>query len=132
MTEATKENGLMYATKILQDEWQPTLIYWLGFRPFNMAELVQLLPDLSEEQLTSTLHDLQNLRVVNPICDTENRYSLTDDGEQLRHLMIPASVWGVQQQDDNADRQSMQIVEPEMDASMKDLVKYTDTVKKYL
>lgn len=46
--------------------------------------------------------------------------------------MISTSVWGVQQQDDNADRQSMQIVEPEMDASIKDLVKYTDTVKKYL
>lgn len=132
MTEATNENGLKYATKILQDEWQPTLIYWLGFRPFDMAELSQLIPELSEDQLASKIHDLQNLRVVGPVKNSEQRYSLTDDGEQLRHLMISTSVWGVQQQDDNADRQSMQIVEPKMDASIKDLVKYTDTVKKYL
>lgn len=93
---------------------------------------MQLLPDISEKQLAKKLYDLQNLRVVNPVRDTEDRYSLTDDGVQLRHLMISASVWGVQQQDTNADRQSMLVVEPEMDANLKDLMKYNETVRKYL
>lgn len=128
----TKESGLKYATKIIQDEWQSVLIYWLGFRPFTEDELLQLLPDISEKQLKQKLYDLQNLRVVNPVRDTEERYSLTDDGEQLRHLMISASVWGVQQQDTNADRQSMLVVEPEMDSNLKDLMKYNKTVRKYL
>lgn len=46
--------------------------------------------------------------------------------------MISVSVWGVQQQDENADRQSMFVIEPELDASIKDLVKYRQTVEKYL
>lgn len=58
MTEGTKESGLAYATKIIQDKWQSVLIYWLGFRPFTKAELVQLLPDISEQQLMQKLHDL--------------------------------------------------------------------------
>lgn len=132
MTEGTKESGLKYATKIIQDEWQSVLIYWLGFRPFTKAELVQLLPDISDQQLMHKLHDLQNLRIVNPVRDTEDRYSLTDDGDQLRHLMVSTSIWGAQQQDTNADRQSMLVVEPELDASLKDLKKYNKTVKKYL
>lgn len=86
--------------------------FWLGFRTFTKQELLELIPALSEEELSAKLCQLQNLRVANPIRDTENKYSLTEDGEQLRRLMMSLSVWGAQQQDDNADRQSVLVVEP--------------------
>lgn len=132
MTARSKESGLKYATNILQDQCQSVLIFWLGFRPLKMEELTELLSDVPKEELVSKLHVLQNLRVVNPICDKADCYSLTEDGDQLRCLMISVSVWGVQQQDENADRQSMFVIEPELDASIKDLVKYRQTVEKYL
>lgn len=103
-----------------------------GFRPLTMDELIKLFPEVSEETLVTKLRALQNLRVVNPIRDTADCYSLTDDGDQLRRLMNSLSVWGVQQQDQNADRQSMLIIEPELTANIKDLVKYRKTVEQYL
>lgn len=103
MTKETKESGLAYANEILQDEWAPVLLFWLGFRTFTKQELLELIPALSEEELSAKLCQLQNLRVANPIRDTENKYSLTEDGEQLRRLMMSLSVWGAQQQDDNAE-----------------------------
>ncbi|MGM9891251.1 winged helix-turn-helix transcriptional regulator [Limosilactobacillus sp.] len=132
MAAKSKESGLKYATNILQDRCQTILIFWLGFRPLTMDELIKLFPEVSEETLVTKLRALQNLRVVNPIRDTADCYSLTDDGDQLRRLMNSLSVWGVQQQDQNADRQSMLIIEPELTANIKDLVKYRKTVEQYL
>lgn len=132
MTKETKESGLAYANEILQDEWAPVLLFGLGFRTFTKQELLELIPALSEEELSAKLCQLQNLRVANPIRDTENKYSLTEDGEQLRRLMMSLSVWGAQQQDDNADRQSVLVVEPESTAKLKDLVKYNQILSKYI
>lgn len=93
MIDNTKESGLAYATKIFQDRWLPKVIYWLGFRPLGREELEKLFARLSGDQLDNKLHDLQNLRVVNPVLDTEDRYSLTDEGDQLRELIISTGVF---------------------------------------
>ncbi len=132
MTEKKTESGLAYTLKIMASQWQPTMIYWLGFRPLTKGELLHLLPKLTSDQLAAELHALQNLRVVNPVMDDANQYSLTDDGDQLRQLIISSSLWGLQQQDDNEDRISTNVVEPENTASIKDLVKYNGVVEKYL
>lgn len=95
-------------------------------------ELLMLLPKLSNDQLSAELHTLQNLRIVNPVKNDEDQYSLTDDGDQLRQLIVSSSLWGLQQQDDNEDLISANVVEPENTASLRDLVKYNDTVEKYL
>lgn len=132
MADKKQDNGISYALQILNDRWQPTMIFWLGFRPLTINELSQLMPDLTRDRLDSELAVLQNLRVVNPIKDTENKYSLTDDGEDFRQLMNSLSIWGQQQIDDNDDVISSLIVEPETDAKLSDLVKYTKLIKKYL
>lgn len=46
MTKETKESGLAYANEILQDEWAPVLLFWLGFRTFTKQELLELIPAL--------------------------------------------------------------------------------------
>ncbi len=127
MTEKKDECGVKYTLDVLEDRWQPRIIFWLGFRPFTIEELHQLLPDLTDE-ITS----LQNLRIVNPIVDEENKYSLTDDGNDLRNMVLTMSVWGRQQMDDSANRVSTQIVEPEKDASMSELIKYNNQLNKYM
>lgn len=46
--------------------------------------------------------------------------------------MMSVSVWGAQQQDDTADRQSVLVVEPESTVKLKDLVKYNQILSKYI
>lgn len=132
MTDRKEKSGLDYALKILCDEWQPTLIFWLGFRPLLKDELTQLVPELSAEQLDIELTALQNLRIVNPVKDTENKYSLTDDGEDLRQQIVSLSVWGKHQLNADEDKISVGIVEPELDAQVSELVKFRQLVKEYI
>ena len=126
MTEKKDECGVKYTLDVLEDRWQPRIIFWLGFRPFTIEELHQLLPDLTDVALKEEITSLQNLRIVNPVVDEENKYSLTDDGKDLRNMVLTMSVWGRQQMDDSANRASTQIVEPEKDASMSELIKYNE------
>ncbi|PWT44690.1 teichuronic acid biosynthesis glycosyl transferase [Limosilactobacillus reuteri] len=85
MTEKKDECGVKYTLDILEDRWQPRIIFWLGFRPFTIEELHQLLPELTDVALKEKITSLQNLRIVNPVVDEENKYSLTDDGNDLRN-----------------------------------------------
>lgn len=128
----TSKSGIDYSLRILQDEWQPTLIFWLGFRPLTLAELHQLVPKLSEEDLQAELIKLQNLRIANPVKDTENCYSLTADGSDFRQTMISLSIWGRHQINDDEDKQSALIIEPESDAKLSELVKYNKFLQEYI
>lgn len=127
MTEKKDECGVKYTLDVLEDRWQPRIIFWLGFRPFAIEELHQLLPELTDVALNEEITSLQNLRIVNPVVDEENKYSLTDDGNDL-----PMSVWGRQQMDDSANRVSTQIVEPEKDASMSELIEFNEKLNEYM
>ncbi|MCC4498972.1 winged helix-turn-helix transcriptional regulator [Limosilactobacillus reuteri] len=94
--------------------------------------LHQLLPDLTDVALKEEITSLQNLRIVNPVVDEENKYSLTDDGNDLRNMVLTMSFWGRQQMDDSANRASTQIVEPEKDVSMSELIKYNEKLNEYI
>lgn len=128
----TSKSGIDYSLRILQDEWQPTLIFWLGFRPLTLDELHQLVPKLSEEDLQAELAKLQNLRIANPVKDTENCYSLTEDGDDFRQMMMSLSIWGRHQINDDEDKQSTLIIEPESDAKLSELVKYNKFLQEYI
>ncbi len=128
----TSKSGIDYSLRILQDEWQPTLIFWLGFRPLTLDELHQLVPKLSEEDLQAELAKLQNLRIANPVKDTENCYSLTEDGDDFRQMMMSLSIWGRHQINDDEDKQSALIIEPESDAKLSELVKYNKFLQEYI
>ncbi|MBB1080284.1 helix-turn-helix transcriptional regulator [Limosilactobacillus sp. STM2_1] len=132
MTEKKDLCGVGYTLDVLEDKWQPRIIYWLGFRPFSIDELQQLLPDLTAVALNDELASLQNLRIVNPVKNNEGKYSLTEDGNDLRNMVVTMGVWGRQQMDDSADKASAQIVEPEANASMAELIKYNEKLGKYL
>ena len=49
MTEKKDECGVKYTLDVLEDRWQPRIIFWLGFRPFtiepekdaSMSELIK-------------------------------------------------------------------------------------------
>ena len=128
----TSKSGIDYSLRILQDEWQPTLIFWLGFRPLTLDELHQLVPKLSEEDLQTELAKLQNLRIANPVKDTENCYSLTEDGDDFRQMMMSLSIWGRHQINDDEDKQSALIIEPVSDAKLSELVKYNKFLQEYI
>lgn len=132
MTDSKFHSGIDYALSILQDQWQPTLIFWLGFRPLTLDELNQLVPKLAGDELKAELARLQNLRIANPVKDTENCYSLTADGTDFRQLMISLSMWGKQQMNDDEDKVSPLVVEPETDAKLSELIKYNKFLREYI
>lgn len=132
MTDSKFHSGIDYALSILQDQWQPTLIFWLGFRSLTLDELHQLVPKLAGDELKAELARLQNLRIANPVKDTENCYSLTTDGTDFRQLMISLSMWGKQQMNDDEDKVSPLIVEPETDAKLSELIKYNKFLREYI
>ena len=39
MTEKKDECGVKYTLDVLEDRWQPRIIFWLGFRPFTIEGL---------------------------------------------------------------------------------------------
>lgn len=132
MSDRKFHSGIDYSLSILQEKWQPTLVFWLGFRPLTLDELRQLVPKMSDDELKTELAKLQNLRIANPVKDTENCYSLTEDGKDFRQMLISLSIWGKQQMNDNEDKRSALVIEPEADAKLSELVKYSQLLRDYI
>lgn len=132
MTDRKFHSGIDYSLSILQEKWQPTLVFWLGFRPLTLDELRQLFPKLSGDELKTELAKLQNLRIANPVKDTENCYSLTEDEKDFRQMLMSLSIWGKQQMNDNEDKSSALVIEPESNAKMSELVKYSKLLRDYI
>lgn len=95
-------------------------------------ELHQLVPELSGDDLKVELAKLQNLRIANPVKDTDNCYSLTKEGDDFRQLMISLSIWGKQQMNDDENKVSSLIVEPETNAKLSELVKYNKFLREHI
>ena len=132
MSDRKFHSGIDYSLSILQEKWQPTLVFWLGFRPLTLDELRQLVPKMSGDELKTELAKLQNLRIANPVKDTENCYSLTEDGKDFRQMMMSLSIWGKQQMNDNEDKSSALVIEPESDAKLSELIKYNEPLRDYI
>ena len=132
MSDRKFHSGIDYSLSILQEKWQPTLVFWLGFRPLTLDELRQLVPKMSGDELKAELAKLQNLRIANPIKDTENCYSLTEDGKDFRQMMMSLSIWGKQQMNDNENKRSALVIEPESDAKLSELIKYNKSLRDYI
>ena len=132
MSDRKFHSGIDYSLSILQEKWQPTLVFWLGFRPLTLDELRQLVPKMSGDELKAELAKLQNLRIANPIKDTENCYSLTEDGKDFRQMMMSLSIWGKQQMNDNGNKRSVLVIEPETDAKPSELIKYNKPLRDYI
>lgn len=58
MTERKDQYGVNYTLDVLEDKWQPRIIYWLGFRPFTIDELHRLLPELTLVALNDEIASL--------------------------------------------------------------------------
>lgn len=126
------DNGVDYTLDVVNNKWQPRIFFWLGFRPFDATDLTDLIGDITVEQLMAELRALQNLRIINPLTDVDDKYSLTEDGQHLRNVIISAGVWSRQQIDETAGLPTVQIVEPERDADMNQLLKFRRLVENYL
>ena len=71
--------------------------------------------------------------MINPIKDDQQKWTLTNDGDDLRSILLSLSVWGRQQLDDQEEITQQLIVEPDRAADMKELLKFRDNVvRKYI
>ncbi len=132
MADNEFHSGIDYVLSLLKNKQQLALAFWLGFRPLTFDELRRLVPQLSDGQLQEELAKLQNLCIVNPVKDTANCYSLTDEGNTFRQLMMQLSIWGKQQLNDGEEKLSVLTVEPESNAKLDELVKYSHLLHDYL
>lgn len=132
MKNISKQYGFDYAKAILDDPNQVGLIFWLGFRAFDEDELV-VLTEKTKESIDSALQHLREIDVINPIKDDQQKWTLTNDGDDLRSILLSLSVWGRQQLDDQEEITQQLIVEPDRAADMKELLKFPDNVvRKYI
>ena len=132
MKNISKQYGFDYAKDILTDPNQVVLIFWLGFRAFDEDELV-VLTENTKESIDAALQHLREIDVINPIKDDQQKWSLTNDGDDLRSILLSLSVWGRQQLDDREEITQQLIVEPDRAADMKELLKFRDNVvRKYI
>ena len=132
MMSNSKQSGFEYAKKILADSDLAGLVFWLGFRSFNEDELSTLI-ESSDEKIELALQKLRQNGVVNPIKDDQEKWTLTNDGDDLRNMLISLSVWSRQQMDNQEEIIPELIVEPERVANLKELVKFRDgVVRKYM
>lgn len=87
----------------------------------------------SKESIDSALQHLREIDVINPIKDDQQKWTLTNDGDDLRSILLSLSVWGRQQLDDREEITQQLIVEPDRAADMKELLKFRDNVvRKYI
>lgn len=59
-------------------------------------------------------------------------YNRRCEGDDFRQLMISLSIWGKQQMNDDEDKVSPLIVEPEADAKLGELIKYNKFLREYI
>lgn len=87
----------------------------------------------TKESIDSALQHLREIDVINPIKDDQQKWTLTNDGDDLRSILLSLSVWGRQQLDDQEEITQQLIVEPDRAADMKELLKFRDNVvRKYI
>ena len=87
----------------------------------------------SKESIDSALQHLREIDVINPIKDDQQKWTLTNDSDDLRSILLSLSVWGRQQLDDQEEITQQLIVEPDRAADMKELLKFRDNVvRKYI
>ena len=129
--EQTIDQGIGYSLSILRENDYPKVLFWLGVKPLNFEDLQELLSDVSINRLITIVKDLQNRYLISPI-QQAGCFVLTTGGQELTRLVTSLGVWGRQQMDDSADMTSDQIVEPEANASMEELIKYNEKLDKYL
>lgn len=131
MDNVTNQTAINFALQSLSEKWQPRLLFWLGFRQFDADELTQLMPGSTADTVADYLATLQEMGIVNPITDDDDKWALTTAEDALRDLMISLCIWGRHQIDHQEERVPGEIVEPEKQASMKELVAYGQKLNKY-
>ena len=88
------------ALRVLGGKWNLLVLYQLSKRPsFRFGELRKAIPDITNTMLTSTLRDLEEMKVVSREQFNEIpphvEYSLTKKGEDLFPLFFELAKWSV-------------------------------------
>lgn len=87
----------------------------------------------AKDEIDAALQRLRLNGVVNPIKDDQQKWALTNEGSDLRNILLSLSIWGRHQIDDQEEQTPELIVEPERVADLKELVRFRDgVVRKYL
>lgn len=101
MSKNVYQMGINYTLDVIGGKWKPILLYHIGLSPKRNGELLKLIPQISQKVLTQQLRDLEEHGIVYrksyPEIPPRIEYHLTEDGEELRSLLVCLSNWGDEQ-----------------------------------
>ncbi|MFW8051693.1 winged helix-turn-helix transcriptional regulator [Vagococcus fluvialis] len=90
--------GIEATLKIIGGKWKPIILCHLGYGDLRSGELKRKIPDVTQKVLTAQLKELQEDGIISREVYNEVPpkvvYSLTEEGQTLREVLITMSVWG--------------------------------------
>ncbi|MFC6322476.1 winged helix-turn-helix transcriptional regulator [Companilactobacillus baiquanensis] len=90
--------GIDLTLDIIEGKWKTSLICWIGLKDRRNGELLNLMPGISQKVLTQQLRELENDRIIQRTSygtvPPKVVYSLTEDGMELRQILVDLSIWG--------------------------------------
>ena len=90
--------GIEATLKIIGGKWKPIILCHLGYGDLRSGELKRKIPDVTQKVLTAQLKELQEDGIISREVYNEVPpkvvYSLPEEGQTLREVLITMSVWG--------------------------------------
>lgn len=90
--------GIDLTLDIIEGKWKTSLICWIGLKDRRNGELMTHLPGISQKVLTQQLRELESDGIVKRTSygtvPPKVVYSLTEDGMELRQILVDLSIWG--------------------------------------
>ena len=131
MMNQETNHGITYSLSFLRNTDYSKVLFWLGIKPLDFDDLHELLTNISDNQLITTIEELQTKYLISPIKEA-GCFVLTTGGQEIARLIMSLGVWGRQQMDENGGDNSVQVVLPDSSMGQKELLKYRNMVEQYI
>ncbi|MEX2785334.1 winged helix-turn-helix transcriptional regulator [Streptococcus sp. H49] len=90
--------GINITLEAIGGKWKPLLLCYIGKMPMRNGQLLRMIPDISQKVLTEQLRELEGDGIISRKSFSEIpprvEYYLTEEGKNLRKLLVELSVWG--------------------------------------
>lgn len=101
MTEKIYRLAVDVTLKAISGKWKTAILCNLGNSPMRTGELKRQLPGIGQRILTKQLTELEHDQILKkkiyPEVPPRVEYSLTDNGKELREILLAMSKWGQHQ-----------------------------------
>ncbi|WP_082603101.1 winged helix-turn-helix transcriptional regulator [Secundilactobacillus odoratitofui] len=98
MADVIYNLGIDLTLSIIDGKWKTSIICWVGIKPLRNGELLRLMHGISQKVLTQQLRELEDDGIIQRTSygtvPPKVVYSLTEDGRELRKVLVTLSKIG--------------------------------------